>query len=146
MATRGRIMAIDPGTKHIGLAISDPNGLLATPFSVLSHVQLKADCTRIIQIAIENEVTAIIIGQPVGSTEEETRGMRHAKKLAEELAANTTIPVTVWDESYSTQEARFNAVALGIKRSSRKGHLDSAAAAMILQSYLDAVNTGLVDV
>jgi putative Holliday junction resolvase len=138
-------MAVDPGTKHIGLALSDPNRILAAPLSVLAHVQLKADCTRILQIALDNEVSVIIIGQPVGSAEEETRGMRHANRLAEELAGLTDIPITLWDESYSTLDAKMQAITVGKRKNARKGHLDSAAAAMILQSYLDAVNAGLAE-
>ena len=60
----GRIMAVDPGEKRIGLAVSDETGTLARGFSVIKHVSLKADCLEIAKLAQDNQITKIIIGSP----------------------------------------------------------------------------------
>ncbi len=145
MQSKGRILAVDPGLKRIGLALSDPQRVLASPLMVISHVQLRIDCARIIEIANEHEVSTIVVGQPLGDTEEVTNGMRHSMKIAEELAANSEIPVVLWDESFSTQDARKQAIRLGKSGKNRKGHLDDHAAAMILQSFLDSHVEGSVE-
>jgi putative Holliday junction resolvase len=133
-------MAIDPGMKRIGVALSDPEGILASPLTVIPHIQLILDCQKISQLAVENNAIAIIVGQPLGEQGEETRGARHSMKIADEIRSISDIPVILWDESYSTQTARNIQIASGSKRKKRSGHMDDIAAAVILQSYLDVLN------
>ncbi len=134
---RGRILAVDPGEKRIGIAISDPSAMFAAPLTVIQHVKMIEDCQQIIKIAIDNEVVLIIVGQATGQEGEETRQMRHAKKLVETLKSMSTIPVERWDESNSTRDARRVQIELGRKKKDRSGHMDDRAAAMFLQTYLD---------
>lgn len=135
---KGRILAVDPGEKRIGIALSDPSATLAAPLAVIHHVQMAEDCQKIIQIATENEAVLIIVGQALGSEGEETRQVRHAKKILDTLSALSSIPVELWDESSSTREARQVSIAMGAKKKNRSGHMDDRAAVMILQSYLDS--------
>lgn len=139
----GRFLAVDPGMHRIGLAISDEQGILAAPLTILQHVGLKTDCTNIVKIALEKGVVGIIVGQPVGDDSEETRGMRHSLRVVEELRNLSELPIHLWDESYSTQDARNVALVQGFSREKRKGHMDDLAAAQILQSFLDSRNAGL---
>lgn len=134
---KGRILAVDPGEKFIGIALSDPTALLAAPLAVIRHVQMAEDCRKIIQIAIENNVVLIIVGQALGAEGEETRQARHAKKISETLMEMCTIPVELWDESSSTRDARQVRIEMGVKKKDRSGHMDDRAAAFFLQSYLD---------
>lgn len=135
---KGRVMAVDPGEKRLGVALSDPFRILATPLAVINHLNMAADSLRIVELCIQHEVQLIIIGQPLPSSGEETPQLRHSHKLAEKISTMTSIPVELWDESESTNIAKKAAVEMGLKRKKRSGHLDQHAAAVILQSYLDA--------
>lgn len=135
---KGRVMAIDPGEKRLGIALSDPFRILATPLAVINHQSMAADSQKIIELCKQNEVQLIIIGQPLSSSGEETPQSRHSRKLAEKISTMSSIPVELWDESESTNIAKKAAVEMGLKRKKRSGHLDQRAAAVILQSYLEA--------
>ncbi|GIV66097.1 MAG: putative pre-16S rRNA nuclease [Bellilinea sp.] len=134
---RGRVLAVDPGEKRIGLAISDPTGTIANPLQVLKHVSRLIDAASIVQIAEEWGVVEIVIGQALEL--DGTPGVmgRKAQRLAEAIRSQTEIPVVLWDESGSTQTARQARQKMGIKRSQRRGHMDDLAAVVILQSYLN---------
>lgn len=136
----GRIMAVDPGEKRIGLAISDETGTLARGLCVLKHVSLRGDCAEIVHLAVQNKVVKIVVGNPIGVDGEETPQARHAKKFADTLAEIGGLPVVLWDEHGSTKEARAIRLEAGANRSKRRGHLDEVAAAVILQSWLDSNN------
>jgi putative holliday junction resolvase len=133
-----RILAVDPGEKRIGLAISDPTGTIAGPLKVIKHVSRVIDAASIAQIAAENDCEKIIVGQALDSEGNVGPSARHSLLLAEAIRAQTELPVELWDESDSTQLARSAAIALGVSRRKRSGHLDEIAATVILQSYLDA--------
>lgn len=132
-----RILAIDPGEKRIGVAISDPTMTIASPMTVLKHVSMAIDAAQIAQLAVENNVSTIVVGQALGADGEETPASRHANKLADAIRTQVQIPVNLWDESGSTQTARQAKIDLGLSRGRRSGHMDELAAVVILQSYLD---------
>jgi putative Holliday junction resolvase len=132
-----RVMAVDPGEKRIGLAISDPTGTIANPLSIIKHVSRAVDAAIIAGLAQENGVELVVVGQ---SLDDEGPGMRarQAQRLAEAIRLQSPLPVNLWDESSSTQIARKIRLEMGVKRRKRNGHLDDLAAAVILQDYLDA--------
>lgn len=136
----GKILAVDPGEKKIGLALSDPTCTLATPLKVVEHISMNLDGAQIAQVAEENQVTLIIVGMPTGGQGEEIRQSRHSKNLCEIIKSQTSIKVILWDETGSTQKARQILIDAGKPRSKRGGHQDSFAAAVILQSYLDSIS------
>jgi putative holliday junction resolvase len=135
----GRILAVDPGEKRLGIAISDPTGTIASPLVVLKHVSRAQDAAAIIRFAQEKEAVAIVIGQPLDDEGQLTPQARHSTRLAEEIRSQTALPVILWDESGSTRAARETRRVMGVSRRKRRGHLDEVAAAVILQSYLDAL-------
>ncbi len=141
----GRIMAVDPGAKRLGIAISDPYRILATPLAVIKHKNMAADCEVIIGLCTQHGISLLLVGQALSGEGEDTPQSRHSKKLAEKLGSMTAIPVIVWDESGSTVMARKAALDMGMKRKKRTGHMDDFAAAVILQSYLDAQTEGSLD-
>jgi putative holliday junction resolvase len=133
----GRILAVDLGEKNIGLALSDPTGTLASPLEVLQHVSSLIDAGLIAQKAEGFQAIKIIVGIPVNDDERDTPQTRHVKKFVDLLRSQTKIPIVMWDESYSTNQAKEIRQLMNTPRKSRKGHLDDLAAAVILQSYLD---------
>ncbi len=134
----GRVLAVDPGEKNIGLAISDPSGTIASPLCVIKHSSRLLDAAAIAQLADENGPGLIVIGQALSAEGGITPQARHAARLAEAVREQTTLPVLLWDESGSTREARSARLAMGATRRRRGGHLDEIAATVILQTYLDA--------
>jgi putative Holliday junction resolvase len=132
-----RILAIDPGDKHLGLAISDPNGIIANPLTILKHISRAIDAAAIAQLADDHQAGLILVGQALDDEGQATPQSRRAVRLAEAIQLQTSLPVQLWDESGSTQAARQARMAMGVSRRLRRGHLDDLAATVILQSYLD---------
>lgn len=133
-----RILAVDHGEKRIGLAISDPTATLASPLVVLQHTSRAVDAVQVAALAVEHEARLILVGQSFDEDGRPNAAGRSAARFAEALRLQTTIPIEMWDESFSTQDARASRIALGLPRRKRAGHHDSLAAVVILQSYLEA--------
>ncbi len=133
-----RILAVDPGSKHIGLAISDLTGSIANPLAVINHISRPVDAAAVADIALTNGVSLIVVGQSLDDDGNPTFEGRRAGRFGQVLMSQTTLPVVFWDESLTTQDARSARIAMGVSRKNRSGHLDSLAAAVLLQSYLDA--------
>ena len=133
-----RILAVDPGEKHIGIALSDPTGTIASPLKVLLHISRPLDAVAIANLAQQHKAEMIIIGQSLDEDGSTTPQSRRASRLADAIHQQCDLPVTMWDESFSTHEARQARIEMGTTRRNRQGHLDDLAAAVILQSYLDS--------
>lgn len=137
-----RILGVDPGEKRIGIAISDPSGMIANPLTVIKHQSRLLDAAVIASLAVEYEVETIVIGQPLDADNMPTPQGRRARRLASAIQQQTIVPVVLWDESGSTQAARQAHIALGGSQKARRrrggGHLDDLAATYILQTYLDS--------
>jgi putative Holliday junction resolvase len=134
-----RILAVDPGEKRLGIALSDPTNTIANPLTVLIHISRPIDAARIAQLAQENQVALIVVGQALDEENLPTPQGRRAIRLAEALRAQIDLPIELWDESGSTQAARAARIAMGSSRQKRRGHLDDLAATYILQTYLDSI-------
>jgi putative Holliday junction resolvase len=133
-----RILAVDPGSKRLGIAISDPTGTIANPLTVVNHVGRLADAAIVAELARTNNASKIVVGQSLDDSGQPTFEGRRAARFAEALKTQTALPVIFWDESFTTQEARAARIKMGVSRKNRLGHLDSVAATVLLQSYLDA--------
>jgi putative holliday junction resolvase len=133
-----RILAVDHGEKRIGLALSDETATIATPLKVVEHVARAIDAAQVADIAAQNDVKLIVVGQSFDEDGNPNPAGRRAGRFADELKNQTNIPIEMWDESFSTQEARAARIQLGISRKKRAGHQDVFAAVVILQSYLEA--------
>jgi putative Holliday junction resolvase len=133
-----RILAVDPGDKRLGIAISDPGSILASPLTVVMHVSRPIDAAVIAGLARQNEAGLIIVGQALDDEGNPGFQARKAERLAEAIRSQTNLPVELWDESGSTQAAVQARFEMGARRNKRAGHLDHLAATFILQSYLDA--------
>lgn len=133
-----RMLAVDHGEKRIGLALSDPTATIASPLRVIEHVSRLMDAAQVATLAQENGVGLIVIGQSFDEEGQPNLAGRRAAKFAAALREQTSIPVVLWDESFSTQDARAARIELGVSRKKRSGHQDALAAVVILQSYLES--------
>ena len=132
-----KILAVDPGEKRIGLAISDPTCTLARPLMVIQHEARARDAERIATIALEEGVGMILVGWALDAEGEVGYRARKARRLADAIRYNTDIPIKMWDESGTTQAAIQSRIDLGTSRKKRKGHLDDLAASILLQDFLN---------
>ncbi|HIE25567.1 MAG TPA: Holliday junction resolvase RuvX [Anaerolineales bacterium] len=132
-----KILAVDPGQKNIGIAISDELGISAKPLTIIKHIKREIDAAQVATIATENNIKLIIVGQTLDDEGKPTFEGRRSARFAKALRVESNLPVKLWDESYSTQDARQIAIDMGISRKNRRGHLDDIAAAVILKSYLE---------
>ena len=136
-----RILAVDPGEKNLGIAVSDPTGTIAAPNTVIPHRSKAEDAARIAALAEENGCGTIVVGIAWSADGGETESSRRARNLAAEIRRRSELPVVLWDEAGSTQTARETAIEMGVPRKKRGGHLDAQAAAVVLQSYLEHLRT-----
>lgn len=131
-----KILAVDPGDKRIGLAISDPTGTIARPFKVIEHQARHKDAQTIVDIAHAEDVEVIVVGQALDSDGQVGHQARKSQRLADAISTKTDCVIQMWDESGTTQTAVQSRIAMGIGRKKRKGHLDDVAASILLQDYL----------
>lgn len=132
-----RILSVDHGEKRIGLAMSDETATIASPLKVVEHISRAIDAAQVAELAAQNDVKLIVIGQSFDEDGNPNPAGRRAGRFADELKNQTNIPVELWDESFSTQDARSARIQLGVSRKKRAGHQDAFAAVVILQSYLE---------
>jgi putative Holliday junction resolvase len=133
-----KILAVDPGLKRIGLAVSDPTGTVARALAIFEHGSLQQDCVRILEVAHCEKAERIFVGNSHEPGTKMNELARFAHKLLASLRAATPLPVTLYDESFSTQRARDVLVARGKPRKTHRRMSDDAlAAAAFLQEYLD---------
>ena len=133
-----KILAVDHGEKRIGVAISDTTATIATPLKVVEHISRAIDAAQVADLAAQNNVALIVIGQSFDDEGNPNPAGRRAGRFAEELKNQTDVPVELWDESFSTRDARSARIELGVSRKKRAGHQDAFAAVLILQSYLES--------
>ncbi len=133
-----RVLGLDVGMKRIGVALSDPTGLLATPLLIIQHTTLQADFDAILKLARDNDVERILVGIPVSLDGALHHQAHIIQAFRDKLASQTTLPIDTWDERFSTMEAKERMEEAGIKPARWKSLLDAAAAAIVLQAYLDS--------
>jgi len=134
------ILAIDWGSKRIGIAISDPSEKFARPLGVINHTSRAEDAKRIIALCIENSVQAIIMGVTFDEDNALTPNGRSASRLAEEVSVLFGKQVILLDESFTTKDAKQLQLEKGVPRKKRKGHQDELAAVMLLEDYLEKIS------
>jgi putative Holliday junction resolvase len=132
-----KILAVDPGLRRIGLAVSDPTGTVARALAIFEHGSLQQDCVRILEVAYCEKAERIFVGNSHEAGTKMNELARFTHKLLASLRAATSIPVTLYDESFSTQRARDVLVARGKPRRTQRAPDDALAAAAFLQEYLD---------
>lgn len=137
----GRLLAVDPGDVRIGLALSDPDQVVAQPAEVLAVEDardLEAIADDVAAVADERAVVGIVVGWPRDMDGRETAPASRSHRLADAVRAATGLPVALWDERLTTVEAERLMIAGDASRARRKERIDTVAAGIILRGVLDA--------
>jgi putative Holliday junction resolvase len=132
-----RYLGVDLGTKRIGLALSSPDGLFASPLMVIQRQGGKRDLKEIARIAADYGVDRIVVGLPLNLRGEGSLAAEHAAAETRELGRLTDVPLDTYDERLTSVAAEKALVQGGVRREDRRQVVDKVAAAMMLQSYLD---------
>ncbi len=137
-APRGRVLALDLGQVRIGLAISDELGITAQPAGFLARAGNRADLEAIARLVEEHGVARVVVGHPLLLSGEEGTRAREARETSERLGKALPVPVELWDERLTTAQAERALIGGGVRRAKRRKVIDSMAAVLILQSWLEA--------
>ncbi len=134
---KSRLMGIDPGGKRIGVAISDENKIVATPYTTIIREKYGDLVSQIKEIINEHKIDGIVIGNPINMDGSEGPSSQSAKDLAKNLSKDVTQNITLWDERLSSQGAFNLSNELAINSSKKVKKLDENSAQFILQGLLD---------
>jgi putative Holliday junction resolvase len=133
-----RVLAVDPGSKRVGLAVSDPTATIAQPLTTIESEPRDTLAGRLAEVAKVQEATRIVVGLPRrldGSLGPEAKS---ARELGQELRKTSGLPVEFVDERLTTALAERSMIATGVRRAKRRATIDQVAAAILLQSHLDS--------
>lgn len=133
-----RLLGLDVGDRRIGVAISDPTGSLASPVEVYHRRDQTADTQHVLDLADELEASGVVVGLPKNMNGTEGAQAEKTREFADTLTARG-LEVHLWDERLSTVEATRRMVEQRHRRRGIQQRIDSEAAALILQTYLDFV-------
>ncbi|MDA9073070.1 Holliday junction resolvase RuvX [Pelagibacteraceae bacterium] len=134
---KSRLMGIDPGRKRIGIAISDENKIVATPYTTIIKNKYSDFIDEIKKIIEDNQIKGIVIGNPINMNGSPSQSSQSAKDLAINLSKDVTENITLWDERLSSQGAFNLSNDLELNSSSKIKKLDENSAQFILQGALD---------
>lgn len=137
---RGRVLALDFGSRRIGVAVSDPLGITAQQLSAIRREGDRKDIEAIAKLAVEYGVETVVIGLPMHSDGSEGTQAARARAFGEKVRDRLGVPVETWDERMTTAQAERHLIEAGVRREKRKEVRDSLAAALLLQCALDARN------
>ena len=135
----GRILALDVGDVRIGLAVSDPMGIIANPLETYQRQTLKKDLEYICGICKNREAALIICGLPKKLNDTDSLQTVKVREFADALSKIAEVPVKLFDERLTTAAAERVLLEGNVRRSDRKQVIDKVAATIILQNYLDSV-------
>jgi len=138
-----RTLGIDYGTKRLGLSLSDEDGLLASPLDMRLRKSFSQDISFIRDIIETSKVGEIVIGKPLNMDGSEGRMTEEVCTFASKLRQAYDIPVLLFDERMTTQEAQRVLIQANLSRKKRKNLKDSVSAVLILQGYLDSKRSAI---
>ncbi len=136
----GRLLGLDYGTVRIGIAVSDPGQQFAGPLDNYTRRTEEEDIRHLKSITKENRIVALVVGLPVHMSGDEGGMASGARRFGEWLREQLQLPVTYWDERFSSAIAEEHLLEAGLSKKKRKARLDKIAAQILLQSFLDAEN------
>lgn len=132
-----RILALDHGTKRIGVAVSDETKTIALPLEYILTEPFTDFLTRLKKILIEKEIDLILIGQPRNMDGSYGPAAQKVEAFVAVLNSAITVPIKMWDERLTSTMANRALIQGGVRRDKRKEKVDKMAAGILLQSYLD---------
>ncbi len=131
------MLAIDPGSKRVGVAVSDPTGTIAQPLTTVAAEPHESLASRLADVASQNEAARIVVGLPRRMDGSYGPEAKAARELADALRKASGLPVELVDERLTTVAAERAMIAGGARRAKRRADVDRVAAALLLQSHLD---------
>lgn len=141
MSLTGRILAIDYGSRRMGLAVSDALGITAQGIETLQRRNKRSDFARLQRVVREYQVQEIVLGNPLRMSGEEGTQAKKVAEFAEQLRQKFNLPVHLWDERLTSAEANRLLREADISLERRTQAVDRMAATLILQSFLQARST-----
>ncbi len=143
LARNQRLIGLDPGSRTIGVALSDIGLSLASPYGILKRRRLRDNAAELLAIAQTEDAGGIVVGLPLSMNGSLGPTAQAARDWAQALADATGLPTALWDERLSSAAVnRFLIEEVDLSRRKRAGAVDRAAAAWLLQSALDALRSG----
>jgi putative holliday junction resolvase len=139
---QGRLAGIDYGTVRIGIAVTDREQRIASPFENYTRRGEQADAAYFRRLVEQEQIERFVVGLPVFSSGDESPKSREARVFGEWLGRVTARPVEYFDERYTTVEAEALLLSSGATRKRRKAALDKLAAQMLLTAYLESHSRG----
>jgi putative Holliday junction resolvase len=139
LAPGARLMGLDPGSKRIGVALSDVERTIASPYATLLRLKLKQNAAEIAAIATREGAGGLIVGLPLDGEQKFGPRAQAARDWAHGLSTATGLPVAMVDESFTTADTHEHLINAGVGRARRDEIIDKMAAAAILQRALDAL-------
>jgi putative holliday junction resolvase len=136
-----RLIGLDPGSKIIGLALSDVLLMLASPYGAIRRGKLAANAAEVLAVARKLDAGGLVVGLPLGMDGSFGPAAQAAKDWALAISAATGLPVALWDERLSSSAVNRAMIEADMTRAKRAAAVDAAAAAYMLQSALDASKT-----
>lgn len=135
-----RVMGLDLGSKTIGVAISDPTLVIASPVEVIQRSRFKADAEKLIRLIGEHRVGAVVLGLPINMNGSEGPRCQSTRQFAANLLQEVDLPIAFWDERLSTAAVeRMMRDEADLSRARRAQNVDKLAAGYILQGAIDHV-------
>lgn len=141
LPVHGRLLAVDPGDVRVGLAVSDPDQVVASPAEVLAVADardLDGIAGDVAAVAAAHEAVGVVVGWPRDMDGRETAPASRARRLADAVRDATGLPVALWDERLSTVEAERAMLEGDASRARRRAQVDQVAASIILRGVLEA--------
>jgi len=132
-----RVIALDIGTKKIGIAMSDIMGIIASPYESYNRQSLNADLLYLIDLIKKHDVVKVICGLPVSLDGSMNKQAEYTKVFCEKLKEKINIPLEYVDERFTTKTAKDALIEFDVNRQKRKEVIDKVAASIILQNYLN---------
>lgn len=134
----GRLLGVDYGTRRVGLAVCDPDRMIASPLTTYERKSADLDAAYFKALIAEERIIGLVVGLPVHTDGREGVKAKEAREYGAWLAKVTNLPTVFWDERFSTAQAESALWQAGLTHQKRKDRRDRVAAQILLQSYLDA--------
>jgi putative holliday junction resolvase len=135
-----RILAIDYGTRRIGIALSDELKMIAQPLEYIPAEPVAGFLKRLQELLEQSEVELILVGMPRNMDGTYGPAALKTQEFVESLKSEVGVPIKTWDERLTSAQANRLLIAGGVRRNKRKEKVDKMAAAILLQSYLDSLS------
>jgi putative Holliday junction resolvase len=135
--SRGRLLGIDFGTKRLGFAICNPEQTIATPMENYTRQGAVQDARHLRRLIDDEKIVGLVVGLPVYMSGDEGGQAREARAFGGWIATETNLPVTYWDERYTSLQAEQLLMSAELTSKKRKARRDMLAAQILLQGFLD---------